>query len=70
MLIVIYSVSMSFQRTVDHYDIGIKDKINFFIIHIYFLFLCELPLYCPLQITNFWYFFFNELEGNLKGTIL
>ena len=43
---------MSFQRAVDHYDVGIKGKINFFIIPIYFPFLCELLFVHECEVTS------------------
>ena len=43
---------MSFQRAVDHYDVGIKGKINFFIIPIYFPFLCKLLFVRACEVTS------------------
>ena len=43
---------MSFQRAVDHCDVGIKGKINFSFIPIYFLFLCELLFVRACEVTS------------------
>lgn len=55
MLIVIYSVSMSYQRAANHYDTGIKDKISLFLlflcIFIHIFFFCELST--VLLFTNY-----------------
>ena len=43
---------MSFQGAVDHYDVGIKGKINVFIIPIYFPFLCKLLFVRVCEVTS------------------